>query len=255
MPASYTHYRFGKLLLSALPADVVRCIQRFRRIYDTGLQGPDIFFYYNIFGKSSVGDLGDRFHRQSGREVFTHAAGQADSEAARAYLYGLLAHYCLDSLSHPFVDRMVAIGEANHIALESELDRIMMAKDGIESPHSYDRGRHIRLTRGECMTVAGFFPPATGANVSRCIRGMELSLRFLSAPNRPRIQKLITRFAPGHLPHLVPEEEVSDYGYMTGELQELFSQALTRYPQLLQQLQQYMDEAIPLGDAFSPDFG
>ena len=255
MPASYTHYRFGKLLLPALPGDVQRCIQRFRRMYDTGLQGPDPFFYYNIFGKSAVGDLGDRFHRQTGREFFSHAAAKADSEAGRAYLYGLLAHYCLDSLSHPFVDRMVAIGEAGHIALEAELDRVMMVKDGIESPQSYDRGRHIRLTRGECMTAAAFFPPATGANISRCIRGMNASLRFLAGANRNRTRKLMTRFAPGHLPHLVPEAEVSDYGYMIVELQELFDRALDRYPVLLGQLQAHMAEATPLGEEFSPDFG
>lgn len=255
MPASYTHYRFGKQLLKDLPGDVRQCIQRFRRMYDTGLQGPDPFFYFNIFGKSAIGDLGDFYHRKSGQEFFTHACAQADSEAARAYLYGLLAHYCLDSQSHPFVDRMVAIGEAKHVALESELDRVMMAKDGIEVPHTYDRSKHIRLTRGECMTVATFFPPATGANISRCMKGMEFSLRLLSSPKREKTEKLIQRFAPNHLDHLIPVEEVEDYSYMIGELQELYEQALARYPLLLQQLKQHMEDGTPLSDAFAPDFG
>ena len=38
MPAGYAHYRFGKLLLPHLPADVRQTIQRFRRMYDAGLQ-------------------------------------------------------------------------------------------------------------------------------------------------------------------------------------------------------------------------
>lgn len=255
MPASYAHYRFGKLLLPTLPTDVRQCIQRFRRMFDTGLQGPDIFFYYNIFGKSAIGDLGKQFHRQSGQELFTRVCAQADSEAARAYLYGLLAHYCLDSQIHPFVNRMVSIGEANHVALESEFERVLLVKDGVASPETYDRSKHIRLTRGECMTVSGFYPPATGANISRCIKGTDLSLRFLSSANRERTEKLIARFSPSHLLQLVPTEEVPDNAYMIGEMLELYTQALARYPLLLQQLQQHRKDGTPLSDAFAPDFG
>ena len=255
MPASYAHYRFGKLLLPNLPSDVRQCIQRFRRMYDTGLQGPDLFFYYNIFGKSAIGDLANHFHRQSGQEFFTRVCAQADSEAAQAYLYGLLAHYCLDSQTHPFVNRMVTIGEANHVALESEFERVLMVKDGIASPETYDRSKHVHLTRGECMTVSGFFPPATGANISRCVKCMDFSLRLLGNANRAKTEKLISRFAPGHMAHLVPREEVPDYAYMIGEMLELYDQALARYPLLLQQLQQHRKDGTPLSDAFASDFG
>lgn len=255
MPSSYAHYRFGKLLLPRLPGDVRQCIQRFRRMYDVGLQGPDFFFYYNFFSKSSVGDLGKKYHAQSGQEFFTHACAKADSEAALAYLYGLLGHYCLDSVAHPFVRQMVNIGEAKHVALEAEFDRFLMAKDGIAAPHTYDRSKHIRLTRGECMTAAGFFPPATGANVSHCLRVMGWSLRFLAGANREKTEKRLRRFAPGHLEQLIPLEEVEDYGYMVGELQELYDQALAKYPLLLQQLQQHRKTGEPLSDGFEPNFG
>ena len=255
MPASYAHYRFGKLLLPSLPGDVRQCIQRFRRMYDTGLQGPDLFFYYNIFGKSAIGDLGKTFHRQSGREFFTRVCTQVDSEAAQAYLYGLLAHYCLDSVAHPFINQMVTIEEAVHAALESEFDRVLMEKDEIPSPHTYDRSKHIRLTRGECMTVASFFPPATGANINRCVKGMGLSLRFLSNTNRERTKKLTARFAPAQLDHMVPVEEIPDYGYMIGQLLELYDQALARYPLQLQQLRQLQKDGTELGSVFEATFG
>ena len=120
MPATYAHYRFGKLLLPTLPGDVRQCIQRFRRMYDLGLQGPDFFFFYNPFVKTATGTLGSVFHHQTGQEFFPTACKAATSDAARAYLYGLLGHYCLDSICHPFVNRLVTIGEAQHILLESE---------------------------------------------------------------------------------------------------------------------------------------
>ncbi len=43
MPSTYAHYRMGAALLPMLPADVRRVIQRFRRLFDVGLHGPDIF--------------------------------------------------------------------------------------------------------------------------------------------------------------------------------------------------------------------
>ena len=55
MPANYAHYRFGKLALSKLPAEARQCIGRFRRLYDIGLHGPDIFFYYNPAIDTAVG--------------------------------------------------------------------------------------------------------------------------------------------------------------------------------------------------------
>lgn len=253
MPASYAHYRFGKLLLPSLPSDVRQCIQRFRRMYDTGLQGPDLFFYYNPFAKTAIGDLGSQFHSQSGQEFFTRACGSCDSEAALAYLYGLLGHYCLDSQCHPFVNQMVNIGEAKHVALESEFERHLLQKDGL--PIAYDRSKHIRLTRGECMTAAAFYPGSTGGSVSRSIRMMGLCIRFLSDPDREKTEKLIKRFKPSLLEHLVPLEAQPDYSFMVGELQEYYDQALSRYPQLLQQLRQHRKTGEPLGADFAPDFG
>ena len=98
MPANYAHYRFGKQLLSGMCPNDRRSIQRFRRLYDMGLHGPDIFFYYNPLIKTATGQLGGVFHAQSGQEFFARVCAQAGSEAGRVYLLGLLGHYCLDSL-------------------------------------------------------------------------------------------------------------------------------------------------------------
>ena len=255
MPANYAHYRFGKQVLPALPANVRQCIQRFRRMYDVGLHGPDIFFYYNPLAKTAVGDLGNQFHAQTGQEFFTRVCSQADSEAARAYLYGLLGHYCLDSICHPFVQKMVNIGEATHVALESEFERHLLQKDGLIPPHTQDCTRHMKLTRGECMTVAGFYPPATGGNVSQSVRIMAWGSRFLTNPNRERTEKLLKKVKPSILENLIPEEEVPDFAFMIGELQDLYDKAVEQYPILLDQLLTHMKTGEPLGEAFAPDFG
>ena len=164
MPATYAHYRFGKLLLPALPADARQCIQRFRRMYDMGLQGPDFFFFYNPFVKTATVKLGSVFHHQTGQEFFQVACKAATSDAAKAYLYGLLGHYCLDSICHPFVNRLVEIQEARHIPLESEFERFLLALDGEASPSTYNTGRFSgasgswHCSQDSCPTPTGLGP-------------------------------------------------------------------------------------------------
>lgn len=255
MPANYAHYRFGKQVLPSLPADVRQCVQRFRRMFDMGLHGPDIFFYYNPWMKTAVGELGGKFHRQSGREFFPAACAAAGSEAARAYLYGLLGHYCLDSLCHPYVQKIVDIGEASHGALEAEFDRYLLTLDKEPSPQTYDMSRRFRLTRGECMTVAEFYPAATGANVSQSVKIMALLTRLLANPNRARTEKLLTKLLPSFRDNLIPEAEVEELAPYIQELNVLYSQAVERYPALLEQITAFLKTGEPLGEDFAKNFG
>lgn len=255
MPASYAHYRFGKLLLPNLPPDVRQCIQRFRRMYDMGLQGPDFFFYYNPVMSTTIGELGKTFHRQSGQEFFPVACRAASTEAARAYLYGLLGHYCLDSVCHPFVNRLVEIGEAKHVLLESEFERFLLEKDREPAPHLFDTSKHMRLTRGECMTVAEFYPPATGAQVSRGITLMALFVKLLAHPNRRLQEKILQTVKPSLLDYRIPEEGSEDLAPYLCELSDLYGQALAHYPGLLQQITAHLQTGEALGEDFLPNFG
>lgn len=254
MPAYYAHYRFGKQVLPELPADVRQCIQRFRRLFDMGLQGPDFFFYYNPLVKTAVGSLGGQFHNQTGQEFFTRVCAQANSEAARAYLYGLLGHYCLDSACHPFVESKVASGEARHVALESEFDRYLMDMDGLRPPHAQDFSSRVKLTRGECVTVAGFYPPATPSNVNQSVHHMAFALRFLAGKNRRRVWRILNRIKPSLCDSLIPEEPVGAFARMDSELLARFNRTLRRYPLMLEQIEAHMHAGEPLGDDFSASF-
>lgn len=255
MPANYAHYRFGKQVLPQLPADVRQCIQRFRRMYDMGLNGPDIFFYFNPYFSTNTGELGKRFHRQSGLEFFPAACTAANSEAAMAYLYGLLGHYCLDSQCHPYVRKIVDIGESTHVRLESEFERFLLLLDKDPSPQTYHPGKRMKMTRGECMTISGFYPPATGGAVSFSIKSMAFSLRFLSSPKRQRNEKILTRFMPSLLDHMIPEEDAENLDPYVREMKALYDQALDRYPVLLAQLTAHLRSGEPLGEEFEANFG
>lgn len=255
MPASYAHYRFGKLCVPELPANVRQPIQRFRQLYNMGLQGPDIFFYNKLFGSNAVTQLSGRFHAQSGQEFFTNACAQASTEADLAYLYGLLGHYCLDSTAHPYVQKHVESGEAKHMEMEAEFDRMLLELDGLVPPHMQDLSRHLTLTRGECVTVAAFFPSVTPADVSRSIRNMSLASRSLSGGHRRGAEAILRLTGGKLLDTRIPEAPSERCAQTNKGLLVMFDRAVKRYPGLMEQLTAYMTYGEPLGEDFAADFG
>lgn len=260
MPSNYAHYRFGAQLLKTLPPDVRRSVNRHRQLYDMGLHGPDIFFYYNPAVKTETGSLARKFHRQSGRDFFTRVCKRQrlePSEAARAYLYGLLAHYCLDSVCHPFINTQAQQGGIGHMALETEFERHLLDKDGKRPPNTQDCSRHMKLTPAECSVAAGFYPSATAEQIGRCVRNMALCTRLLAAPN-PQTRKVIAaalRITGGAYSPLLmsPEPDPACAGQLA-QLDTLYAKAFRLYPVLLRQITAYLTCSVPLGEEFAPQF-
>lgn len=257
MPSNYAHYRFGVLSLPHLPADVRRPIQRFRRMYDMGLHGPDLFFYYNPLSKNPTAALGRQLHGQTGREFFVQTCAhlqQNPSEAGLAYLYGLLAHYCLDSACHPLVQAEAAGGKIGHVELEVEFDRFLLDKDRKTPPCTQDISQHMKLTRGECVTVAEFYPSATPSAVHMSVRNMVFWTRFLAGKNRRLLKNALTLVPDELAQNLMPEHANPKCFHLDPVLLDLYDQALSRYPDMVEQLTAYMNYGAELGDDFKAPF-
>ena len=260
MPSNYAHYRFGVQALASLPADVRRPIQRFRRLYDVGVHGPDLFLYHNLMSRTIPGVLDGKFHRQTGRDYFTRACKklkQEPTEAGLAYLYGVLAHYCLDSVCCPFVHEKSGERQISPRELETEFDRYLLLLDGIDPPHTYDGSRHMRLTRGECVTVSEFYPPATPDIVQQSVRNMARLTRTLTAPEgakRSAVKKLLTLTAPAIKGLIMPTHPNHRCTDLDGELLALYDRAMELYPTLVEQLIAHMTYNGILGDDFAATF-
>ena len=67
--------------------------------------------------------------------------------------------------------------------------------------------KKMHLTRGECMTVAGFYPGSTGGKVALSIRLMAHFTKFLSHGNRKQQMQILQKVAPGLHDHRIPAEE------------------------------------------------
>lgn len=261
MPSIYAHYRMGVALLPTFPADVRRTIQRFRRLFDVGLHGPDIFLYYNPVLPTATGALEQKYHAQTGREFFQRVCRVArleKSEAAQAYIYGVLCHYALDSVCNPFVNELAARENADRGRIETEFDRFLLELDGKLPPESQDLSPHLRLTPGECATVAKFYSPATARKIQDCLRNMTYYIKLFAVPEGARRTVLRRSMETLSLPmrnRMMTTGEDPQCAHLDAQLLEKYDLAVQRFPELLSQLQAHMTYNGVFGEEFTKTFG
>ena len=70
MPSTYAHYRFGQEVLKELPNDIKKIIIENKELYDIGLHGPDLLFYYLPLKNNEINSIGYNMHEKTGKEVF-----------------------------------------------------------------------------------------------------------------------------------------------------------------------------------------
>lgn len=257
MPANYAFHRFGAAALRTLPEKQQRPIQRFRRLYNGGLHGADLFFYFQPMLQTPVGELYRTYGGMTGQEFFTQACGllkQNPSEGATACLYGLLAGYCLHSQLSPLFREAMADGRVSRTELEAELDRYLLSMDGKTPAHQQDISPSLKMTRGECVTVSMFFPPATAANTYSAYSSMMFWTRRFAARKRGLVTALL-KTAKGDFGHqMMPDHANHKCLHLDSAMADCCAQALELYPEMARQLTDYRENGTPLGDLFAPTF-
>lgn len=263
MPTTYAHYRFGKDVYDRLPDPVKESIDAYRGLYDIGLHGPDLLFYYKALTKHPINRRGFAMHERPGREFFQAAAPVAQSMSdpvpALAYLYGFLCHFALDSNCHPYVEQMVRETGITHSAIEAELDRYFMEKDGYD-PISHHPTGHLVPVPFYARVIARFFPGIGNREIEKCIRSIRFYCNLLVVPGRFRrgltyaamklggcskgIQDMIIRY--DKIPACIP---------VCIRLEELYQKALTDAVELILNFQGYVDGTEELDKRLNHTFG
>ncbi len=261
MPSIYAHYRFGAELLTQLPPELQRSAKRFRQLYDMGLHGPDLFYYEHAIPKLYTGKLGLKHHSPTGKAYFHRACRMLrlhPSEGAMAYLLGVLAHYALDSLSHPYILRMAEEKGVPRSVIETEFDRFLLEKDGRTPAYLQDLSEHIHLTPGECQTAALFYPGVSDGVVSRCVKNMSKFVQSLLIPNggrRRAMEKFLKLAGPETAGMLMTVHPNRACSRLDPSLLRLYELAMDRYWVLLDQVQEHLRKNAPLGTDFAAVFG
>lgn len=261
MPATYAHYRFGAAMLGKMPADVSRTAKRHRRMFDVGLHGPDLFFFYKPALRTKTGKLGHKFHMQTGREFFSRLCRNLrlePTEAGQAYLYGALCHYALDANCHPLVEKYSWEGIASHSRIEAEFDRFLMEMDGLQPPYGVNLTKHMTLTKPECGIVSRFYPGTEPGHIQDSLKGMVAIRKALDMPNTPMrtaVIKTISAVSETFRDMVVTPEPDPVCRELDQPLLERYRQAGRDFPEMLTQLGAHMTYNAPLGELFDPIFG
>ena len=261
MPAAYAHYRFGAQMLNRMPADMQRTAKRNRQLFDVGLHGPDLFFFYRPVFSTKTGRLGHKFHMQTGREFFSRVCRNLrlePSDAGLAYLYGVLCHYTLDAHCHPLVVQADWEGPATHARIEAEFDRFLLDSDGIRPPKEMRITKHMSLKNGECEIVSRFYPGADRKAIRESLQGMVNIRRIMELPEGPVRTAVIKTMGIGSATFrdmVVREAPDPACQHLNMPLLEKYQQAAKVFPEMLLQLGAHLTYNAPLGERFAPIFG
>ncbi len=226
MPSIYTHEAFGKAVLNNLPQEMKEIIYEYPNLYQIGLQGPDILFFYHPFSKNRINSTGTNMHDQSLLQWLIPATrmiyNKGKDTPEYCYYLGFILHYLLDSKCHPYINFMVKELHFNHIELETEFDRFLLIKRGHDPLH-YPVYKLVPKDLGTALGISPLYrsyPGITTTAIYRALKDMYFYKMILFAPSRRRRKALericktfgIYSMAQGHImhTHVNPKSEVTN---------------------------------------------
>ena len=160
MPSTYAHYRFGQEVLKELPNDIKKIIIENKELYDIGLHGPDLLFYYLPLKTNEINSIGYNMHEKTGKEVFDTFRKMMTSKKQinhyLAYYYGFICHFALDATCHGYIEKRIHESGVSHGEIEVEFDRFLMIEDGLD-PIRHKLTNHIIPSIDYARIIAPFF--------------------------------------------------------------------------------------------------
>ena len=180
-------------MLAACQNDVARtAIESYPDLYNIGLQGPDILFYYDPLRKNAYKAAGDAMHNAPAAPFFeagaAHVNGRPEGQALLSYLLGFLCHFALDSECHSYIEYEIGRSGHRHVAIETALDGALMEKDGVDWRTANPAG-YIVVSEVTARTIARVVP-AGREQVRQCLTNMKLVNRLLM-PGSPLRSALV----------------------------------------------------------------
>ena len=232
-------------------------------LFDVGLHGPDLLFYYHA-AKSNAREVPWATPCTSSRAgVLERARGvvrQAkDRDAALAYALGFVCHFALDSTCHPYVEAYTRQSGVSHCEIETEFDDMLLRRDG-HDPKSFFTASHIRPTAENARVIAPFYEGLTGLQVLDALKGMIAMHRLLQPSGAVKRWVVLTGMkAVGKydvLHGLVANPQPNPQCTESNEkLDALYQQAIPLAVRLIEAYAETLDTDEPLDKAYDHTFG
>jgi len=270
MPSTYAHRLFGEEMKKLYPAHVKALIKNDMPLYEIGLHGPDLMFYYKPLMGNPVQQIGYDLHSQSSKVFFEHAAKviqSADDKAPYyAYAIGFVCHFALDSACHSYIENKIRVSEVKHTEIESEFDKYLIRLEG-ENPFKKDLVAHLSATREIAEKIAPFYDglSKTGARVNgehayKALKSMLFYNRLMQGRNP--FKRGIVNFSlkvSGNYPEMhgmmFAKSDILKCADSNLRLKKLFDRAKAECLYLTENFIDRADGKSKLCDGFTPTFG
>ena len=182
-----------------------------------------------------------------------------DPAAARAYIYGFICHFALDSECHPYVEKIMQVGRVSHNEIEMELDRVYLTDDFI-NPVTYLGTKHIHPTLENAQVIAPFFEGITAEQIYKALKGMVFYHKLFLAPTSGKRKalflgmKAVGKYDSLHdiVMSVKPDPLCQKYCKV---LKRQYSGAVPLAASLIVQYQKKLFQDTPLPERFHETFG
>lgn len=261
MPTTYAHWRFGDHVIKTLPEDLQIIINKYRSLFDYGVHGPDIFFYYNCIKKDNYYSYGSHLHGYSMRkfaEIFKKAYFKSENkEASLSYILGFLAHFTLDSAAHSYIQCKAKLEGPSHNKIESQYDRHLMILDG-HDPVKFKVTNTLKPTKFNAHIIAQFFDRFDDETMLKIIKAQPFYLNLLKDTNDAKRWFLTTAMRTIHVNSFIDlmTTKVNEPSCIASNerIDKYFAIAEKGYRKLADSLMNYINNDTPLDPYFDNHF-
>ena len=258
MPTTYAHWRFGELSLRHLERTVQETVLQYRDLFDIGVHGPDIFFYYKCLKPNEVNTFGSQLHYKSMKQILEtfrkNWLVSDHKDAGLAYMLGFLAHFTLDSQAHGYVDRKAEAEGPSHNKIESQFDRYLLEKDG-HDPITFRPADTLKPSKFNAAVMHQLFGCYSTDVFLKTVKDQRFYLNLLKDSSKAKRAFLTAGMKALHLNKYIDL-------MMTGKneencicsnlrLEKLFDIGLRKYPQLAENMIGWLngkEELLPYFD-------
>lgn len=261
MPTTYAHWRFGDKCIRMLPDDLQNIILNNRAIFDYGVHGPDIFFYYNCLKHNEVNRYGSAMHdipyKDTLAQIKENFKKTENKDMALSYLLGFTCHFTLDSYCHGFIEKVDETMPYSHGKIESQFDRYLLIKDGF-NPVTKSVTDMFHPDEKMAKVIFGLFNKFDEDIIYKTLKDQKLYLNLLKDNSDIKRFFLTTAMDIAKVPSfkdlLITKENVEELKPVNIRLNKYFDMALKHYPVLADSLIGYLSDKNELNTYFKHNF-
>ena len=261
MPTTYAHWRFGDKCIRMLPDDLQNIILNNRAIFDYGVHGPDIFFYYNCLKHNEVNRYGSAMHdipyKDTLAQIKENFKKTENKDMALSYLLGFTCHFTLDSYCHGFIEKVDETMPYSHGKIESQFARYLLIKDGF-NPVTKSVTDMFHPDKKMAKVISGLFNKFDEDIIYKTLKDQKLYLNLLKDNSDIKRFFLTTAMDIAKVPSfkdlLITKENVEELKPVNIRLNKYFDMALKHYPVLADSLIGYLSDKNELNTYFKHNF-